>query len=98
MRRAVPHSRPTARQRDQVIRKIAARLALEHRLPAGEDLIERVLEVRRAVRELSSHLLDVFLIALFDLFGEQIAQRAGAQPFFAPLWEIGHEVGDERAR
>src|SRR5678815_1540087 len=92
MRRAVPQSRPTARQRDQVIRKIAARGPLEHRLTAGEDLVERVLEVRGAVGELAPHLFDVLLVALFNLFREQIAQRAGAQSFVATVREIRHEL------
>jgi hypothetical protein len=43
---------------------------LEQLLAAGEHLVERILKMRRRLREFLSHLVDVFFVALFDFFAE----------------------------
>jgi hypothetical protein len=51
-------------------RRIPRAFRLEDLLAAGEDLVERFLEMRRRISELLADLLDVFLVALLDLFAE----------------------------
>src|SRR3954462_1149243 len=77
-------------------RKIAQRCALlypalatrEDLLAVREDVIQGILEVRRRLRKLLSDLPHKFLVALLDLFLEQLLQRPIAQSFFLLLREI----------
>ena len=75
-------------------RASAACVVLEHLATGGENLVQRILKVRRRIRELSADLIDVLFATLFDLFFEKLAERAVAQAFLAPLRKVGHEIGD----
>jgi hypothetical protein len=48
--------------------------------------------------ELAPDLIDVFLVALLDLFAKQLAQRSFAQPLVTTLGEIGDEIGNQGTR
>jgi hypothetical protein len=52
--------------------------------------------MRRGICELLSDLKHVLVVALLYLFLEELLERAIAQPFFALLREVGHEIRDER--
>lgn len=69
---------------------------LEEPLPAGEDLVQCILKVRRRIGKLLSHLIDVFLEALLDLLAEEIFERSIAETFVPSLREICDEIRDER--
>jgi hypothetical protein len=84
---------PHVRQR--VARAVRARS--EQSLSAGKDLVQRILKMRRRFRKILPHLIDVFLVALLDLFAKQLLERAITQPFIAPLRKVRHQIGDERA-
>src|SRR5437762_8646269 len=70
---------------------------LKNLLPSGENVVQRLLEMRRRFGELASHLLDVLLIALFDLFTEELLERAIANALVSTLREVDDQIGDERA-
>jgi hypothetical protein len=69
----------------------------EEQLPAGEDLVQCILKVRRRIGKLLSHLIDVFLEALLDLLSEEIFERSIAEPFVPSLREVRDEIRDEGA-
>ena len=46
---------------------------LEDLLAAGENVVERVLKMNGRLSELAADLIDIFLVALLDLFSEQLA-------------------------
>ena len=69
----------------------------EHFLPAGEDVIQRVLKVRRGFGELATDLLHVFLVALLNLLLEELLECAIPYSFLALLWKVGNEIGHERS-
>ena len=75
-------------------RACAARVVLEQLATRGENLVQRILKVCRRIRELSADLIDVLFATLLDLFLEKLAESAVAQAFLAPLWKVGHEIGD----
>jgi hypothetical protein len=64
----------------------------EQSLSAGKDLVQRILKMRRGFRKILPHLVDVFLVALLDLFAKQFLERAIAQAFIAPLRKVRHQV------
>src|SRR2546423_10861814 len=70
---------------------------LEELLPPCEHVVERVLEVRRRFGELAPDLLDVFFVALLNLFAEELFQGAVADPLFALAGKVGDDVGYERS-
>src|SRR5215216_1759138 len=72
--------------------------ASEHFLASGENVVQRVLEVRRRLREFLPDLLDVFLVTLLDLLAEQLLQRSRSHPFVAFLRMIRNHVRNEGAR
>src|SRR5574338_673781 len=61
----------------------------------GQDLVQRVVEIGRAARELLPHLQLVFLEALLHLFGEFFLQVPVLERRVAPRGVVHHEVGDE---
>src|SRR5687768_385768 len=71
--------------------------ALEELLAPREHVVEGVLKVRRALGELATHLVHVFLVALLDLFPEKLLQRAVAQTLLALLGKVRDDVRHERA-
>ena len=71
---------------------------LEDRLPVPQDLIQRLLEVRRRLGEILPHLLHVLLPALADLFLELLLDGPRLEGI-APLGGvIDHHVRDQRPR
>src|SRR5512146_2881643 len=78
-------------------RRIPRATRSEALLTAGEDLVERLLEMRGRVGELLPDLLDVFLVALLDLFTEELTQCSGSESLLATLRVVRHEIGYERA-
>jgi len=70
----------------------------EQPLSPGQDVIKRILTVRRRISEVLADLIDVLLLALFDLLAEQVLERPIAKTFVATLREVCDEVRDERAR
>ena len=81
--RAVPLGRRTARNaidehkiaRDENGLYPVARRS-EDLLSTRENIVERILKVRRRVRELTPHLTKILLIALLNLFFEQLLEGA----------------------
>ena len=49
---------------------------LEHSLAAGEQVIQRVLEMRCRFGEFATNLCDVLLVALLDLVLEELLERS----------------------
>ena len=48
--------------------------------------------MRRGFSEVLAHLIDILLIALLDLFAEEILERTVAQTFIATLRKIRYQV------
>ena len=71
---------------------------LEELASAAQNVVERILKVRRSVGEFTSHLLDILLVAFLDLVAKELTQRSVAQAFFALLRVIGDKVGHKRPR
>ena len=65
-----------------------ASAAGEDFLAARENIVERILKVCRGFSELLSDLIHELLIALLDLFFEELLERAVTQSFFFLLWEV----------
>ena len=65
---------------------------------SAQNLVQRFLEMRRALGEFPPNLLDVFLIALLDLFAKKLTQSAIAKPVLALLRVIRDQIGDQGAR
>jgi hypothetical protein len=72
--------------------------ALEDFLTCAQHFVQRFLKVRRALGELLSHLRNILLKALLDLFSEQLLQRSVAKPLGVFGWVIGDNVRDESPR
>jgi hypothetical protein len=68
----------------------------EEATAAGENLVERVLEVRCRLGDVAPDLLDVLFVALLDFLAEQLTECTVSQPFVAFLRMVRHEVGNER--
>src|SRR6185503_13441273 len=80
------------------LREQLPRERLERLLTAGENVVERLLKVRRRLRELASDLRDVLLVALLYFLLEELLQRSVADALVALLRKIGDEIGHESAR
>src|SRR5215216_477619 len=65
---------------------------------AGENLVQGLFEVRRAVGHILADLLGVLFPALPDLLLEQLLEVAVPQPVLPLGRVIDHHVGDERPR
>src|SRR5260221_7661193 len=88
---------PAARTRPGTPPRPRTRFPLEHLLTAGEDFVERVGEVRRALGELFADLHHVLLVALLDLFLESRLERAVLEARGALGRVVGDRVGNQRA-
>ena len=62
-------------------------------LSAGENVVERFLKMRRRLGEFAAHLIDVFLVALLDLFAEELQLRVPSPAFVAALQKYTTEIG-----
>lgn len=65
--------------------------------PTRKDFVERFTEVRGGLRDLAPDLFSILVVALLDLFFEQLLQVAVAEAFLSLARVIDHHVGDERA-
>src|SRR5687768_319917 len=54
--------------------------------------------MRGALGEFPVDLIEVFLVALLDLFLEELPERAVAQPFLFLFGKVGDEIGNQRTR
>ena len=65
---------------------------LEDLLTPSEDFVQRIAKMVRRLGELLSNLVRVFLIALLDLFPENLLQRPVPHAFVPLRGEVGDEV------
>jgi hypothetical protein len=61
----------------------------------GEDLVQRLAEIRGGFRHLASDLFGVFLKALLYLVLEELLEVAVAQALLPFAWVVDHHIGDE---
>ena len=71
------------------------RRILEDSLACAEDVVERVLKVRRGAGEIRADLCYILFVALLDFFTEQLLERAALQTFGMFRGIIGDHVGHE---
>ena len=69
-----------------------AKARLKDLLSAGENLVERVLEVIRRLREFLTNLVGVFLKAFLDFFLEYFLQCSVPNPFLPFCRKVGDQV------
>lgn len=77
---------------------VAGMTELEKLLAACENVVQRILKVRGRSSEVTSDLIDIFLVALLDLVAEQGLERSIAQTLCMTRWMIRYDIGDKRAR
>ena len=68
------------------------RAPLEQFFAARENVVQRILKVRGGPGEVTSNLIDIFLVALLDLVPEQRLERPVAQSLRMPSGMIGNDV------
>src|ERR1700738_2140154 len=74
------------------------RTLLEDFLARAQHFVQCLLEVRRALGELLSHLRNILFKALLDLFSEKLLQGSVAKPLGVFGGMVGDDVRDKRAR
>ena len=67
-------------------------------LATCKKVVQRILKMWGALGELLPDLSHVLLVALLNLFLEELLQRPVPEPFLPLLWEIGDEIRDQRTR